>query len=76
MSKLVSNLNKDKVVPDAFDETLAQGKDICLPIRRSGVRYWIVSPFCFLFTNLHKFSHRNYKVNHEFKTREVHEKWS
>ena len=27
-------------------------------------------------TNLHEFSHRSSKRKHEFKTREVHEKWS
>ena len=26
--------------------------------------------------NLHEFLHRNYQEKHEFKTREVHEKWS
>ena len=28
------------------------------------------------YTNFHEFLHRNYKGQHEFKTREVHEKLS
>ena len=34
------------------------------------------SKFLYSCTNLHEFSHRNHEGKHEFKTREVHEKWS
>ena len=40
------------------------------------VRGSILCQFLLFCANLHEFLHRNYKVKHKFKTREVHEKCS